>query len=125
MKKRMKFPYLLTVVILWVACKSLGLSMSASSASGLAFMALAVAATFMEIYKGSEVGLGTFRVELLTALVATVGTTVFLCLYVVPRGAVQTADVVVTCMVAVDAWLSPSIAYATALRNFAANTDPS
>ena len=124
MKKSRTYPYLLTVVVLWIVSKSLGLSMSASSVSGLVFLAVAIAAGFMEVYKGSDVGLGSFKLELFTSLVATVGATVFLCLYVVPRGAVQTADVAIALMVAVDAWLSPTVAYATALRNFAANTDP-
>lgn len=124
MKKARKYPYLLTIVLLWAAAKSAGLSMSASSISGLVFLAMAIAAGFLEVYKGADVGLGTFKLELFTALLATVAATLFLCLYVVPRGAVQTADVVITAMVVVDAWLSPTIAYATALRNFAANTDP-
>ena len=122
-KSKLKIPWLLALVCLWIPMKHFGVDFAVSDWTGIALTLVAVGLGLVEIYKGADIGLRTFKYELATALVALVSMALYFALHLVPHRMVHIPDVVLAIMVVADAWFSPTIAYATALRNFAANVD--
>jgi hypothetical protein len=122
---KIKIPYLLIVTaLLWAPARLMGWDLSPGELPGLLFLFVCLFAGFAEVYKGADVGLFNFKVEQAISIVNLLLVAAMFSFILIPRGSLALMDFVVAGMVFADAWISPVVAYATALRNFAANTDP-